>query len=235
MDFKPIKTKKIYQEIIEQIKAMISDGTLCPGDRLMSERELAERMQVGRSAVREAFRVMEAMGIIKIRPGEGTFIAENAAESLVKSFSSVLLAGGDDITARELMELRKILEVESAAMAARRCSPEQLEAIDHALQQMQHDLEEGNLGEEADMKFHFAIAEAARNSILLKLMNTISDTMGRVLAAARHELYRDPAKPTLLLREHHDIFAAIKNADPNAARQSMLKHLAGVEEFMFKK
>ena len=108
MNFKPIKTRKIYQEIIEQIKGMISDGSLCPGDRLMSERELAERMQVGRSAVREAFRVMEAMDIIKIRPGEGTFIAENAAESLVKSFSSTLLAGGDESTARELMELRKI-------------------------------------------------------------------------------------------------------------------------------
>lgn len=233
MDFKPIKTKKIYQEIIDQIKAMINNGTLRPGDRLMSERELAEKMQVGRSAVREAFRVMEAMGVIKIKPGEGTFISETATDSVVKAFSSVLVAG--DETARELMELRKILEVEAAAMAARRYTPEQLDSIYRALQQMEHDLEEGNLGEEADMNFHYAVAEAARNSILVKLMNTIADTMSRVLAAARHQLYQDPANPPRLLRDHQAIYSAIKNADPEAARRAMLSHLAGVEEYIFGK
>jgi GntR family transcriptional repressor for pyruvate dehydrogenase complex len=224
MDFKPIKTKKIYQEIIEQIKDMISDGTLRPGDRLMSERELAERMQVGRSAVREAFRVMEAMGIIKIKPGEGTFITETASDSLVKSFSAFLTTGNDN-TARELMELRKILEVEAVGMAARRRTPEQLEEIYKALQQMGHDLEEGNLGEEADMNFHFAVARAAANSLLVKLMNTIADTMSRVLAAARHRLYMDPQNPPRLLQEHRLIYNAVKNGDPAGAKEAMLKHL----------
>lgn len=233
MDFKPIKTKKIYEEIIDQVKAMINNGTLRPGDRLMSERELAEKLQVGRSAVREAFRVMEALGIIKIKPGEGTFINEIPADSLVNAFSTVLMANGE--TARELMELRKILEVEAAGMAAQRCTPEQLEVISRALQQMEQDLKEGNLGEEADMKFHFAVAEATQNSLLVKLMNTIADAMTRLLAAARHQMYKDSANPPRLYQEHRLIYRAIKNADSSAARRAMLEHLVGVEEYIFGK
>lgn len=231
--FKPIRTKKIYQEIIDQIKEMINQGTLRPGDRLMSERELAEQFQVGRSAVREAFRVMEAMGIIKIKPGEGTFITDSPVESLVKSFSRDLSGNGK--TARELMELRKVLEVEAAALAATRCTPKQLQVIEKALKQMEEDLEKGNLGEEADMQFHFSIAKATQNSLLVKLMNTIADTMSRVLAAARHQLYQDPANPPRLLEEHRRIYTAIKNGDPQAARRAMLDHLVGVEEYMFKR
>jgi GntR family transcriptional repressor for pyruvate dehydrogenase complex len=233
VDFKPIKTKKIYEEIIEQIRVMISNGTLRPGDRLMSERELAEKFQVGRSAVREAFRVMEAMGVIKVKPGEGTFINETTADSLVNAFSSVMIV--DEKTLREMMELRKILEVESAGLAAQRHDQQQLNVIRLALQQMQHDLEAGNLGEEADMKFHYAIAEAAGNSLLLRLMNSIADTMSRVLAAARHRLYRNPANPHKLVREHEAIYKAIENDDPAAARRAMLDHLVGVESYIFDK
>ncbi|SFR00202.1 FadR/GntR family transcriptional regulator [Desulfoscipio geothermicus] len=231
MEFKPIKTKKIYEEIIDQVKAMIGSGTLRPGDRLMSERELAEKLQVGRSAVREAFRVMEAMGILKIKPGEGTYISEQSVESLVSSFSPVLLA--DRENAREFMELRRILEVEAAGLAAQRRSPEQLEAIRQALEQVQHDVEQGNLGGEADLRFHFAIAEAARNSFLLKLMNTVGDIMSRVLSAVLHILYQNPDNPPRIIMEHRAIYTAIKNGDPAGARRAMLEHLTNAEKYVF--
>lgn len=231
MDFKPIKTKKIYEEIIDQVKAMIGSGTLRPGDRLMSERELAEKLQVGRSAVREAFRVMEAMGILKIKPGEGTYINEQSVESLVNSFSPVLLADRENV--REFMELRRILEVEAAGLAAQRRSPEQLEAIHQALQQLQQDVVQGNLGGEADLQFHFAVAEAAHNSFLLKLMNTVGDIMSRVLSAILHILYQNPDNPPRIIREHQAIYTAIQNGDPTGARRAMLEHLTNAEEYAF--
>ncbi|WP_449240658.1 FadR/GntR family transcriptional regulator [Desulfoscipio gibsoniae] len=230
MYFKPIKTRKIYEEIIEQVKKMINDGVLAPGDRLMTEREMAEKMQVGRSAVREALRALEAMGIIKVKPGEGTFINDTAPDALIRSFSTLAM---DDETARELMELRKVLEVEAAALAAERRSGEHLKAMFYALQQMEQDLKEGNLGEMADMAFHFAIAQGAGNSLLYKLMNTIADTMSKLLAVARQRLYLDPLNPPRLLHEHNIIYTAISNADAAAARKAMLQHLTGVEEYMF--
>lgn len=231
MEFKPIKTKKIYEEIIDQVKAMISSGALQPGDRLMSERELAEKLQVGRSAVREAFRVMEAMGIIKIKPGEGTYISEQNVESLVNSFSPVLPADRKNV--REFMELRRILEVEAAGLAAQRRSLNQLENIRLSLQQLQNDIEQGNLGGEADLRFHFTIAEASHNSFLLNLMNTVGDIMSRVLSATLHILYQNPANPPRIMREHWAIYDAIKDGDHEGARQAMLEHLTKAEDYLF--
>lgn len=231
MVFKPIRTKKIYEEIVEQIKALIADGTLKPGDRLMSERELAERMQVGRSAVREAFRALEAMKIIQIRPGEGTYIREASADFIIDALSLVLNTGNE--TARELMELRKILEVECAGLAAKRRTEKDLDAMKKALNQMEQDIEEGNIGDQADLLFHYSVAKATSNIMVLKLMTTISDTMNHVMREARYKLYRDPDYPRNLLKQHWEIFDAIEAKKMFHAQKAMFLHLDGVEKNAF--
>lgn len=228
MDFKPIKTKKIYEEIIDQVKVLIAEGTLSPGDKLVSERELADKLQVGRSAVREAFRALEAMGIIEIRPGEGTFITEANTYPFMEMLAHLLVTERDSV--RELLELRKILEVESAGLAALRHTAEEIKKMEEHLEQMRLDILNGELGEQADMNFHYAIAEATHNSILLKLMNTISDTMRSGLRTAREQLYRTPGTPERLLREHLEICQQIKNTNVEGARKAMLEHLEKVEK-----
>ncbi|MFZ5634778.1 MAG: FadR/GntR family transcriptional regulator [Bacillota bacterium] len=232
MDFKPIKTKKIYEEIIEQVKVLIADGTLSPGDKLISEREMADKLQVGRSAVREAFRALEAMGIIEIRPGEGTFITEANTYPFMQVLAHLLVAERDSV--RELMELRKIMEVESAGLAALRHTSEEVKEMEEHLEQMRLDILNGELGEEADMKFHYAIAKATHNSLFYKLMNTISDTMRSGLKTAREQLYRTPGTPERLLREHREICEQIKNGNVEGARKAMLEHLEKVEKAMLK-
>lgn len=232
MDFKPIKTKKIYEEIIDQVKGLIAEGTLSPGDRLVSERELADKLQVGRSAVREAFRALEAMGIIEIRPGEGTFITEANTYPFMEVLSQLLMAERDSV--RELLELRKILEVESAGLAALRHTGEQIKKMEEHLEQMRLDILNGELGEQADMNFHYAVAEATHNSLLFKLMNTISDTMRSGLRVAREKLYRTPGTPERLLREHIEICNQIRNGNVEGARRAMLEHLEKVEKGMLK-
>ncbi|WP_031515623.1 FadR/GntR family transcriptional regulator [Desulfofalx alkaliphila] len=233
MDFQPIRTKKIYQEIIDQIKGLIAKGSLKPGDKLMSERELAEKMQVGRSAVREAFRALEAMKVIEIRPGEGTYIREASADSIADALSLVLQA--DQKTASELMELRKILEVECARLAAKRRSGRDLTAMKKALEQMAKDIENGDLGDRADLAFHYSVAKAASNTMVLRLMTTIADTMMHVMRTARVELYRDPKLPHKLLQEHLIIYQAIANSDSEAAQKAMYDHLQGIESAVFNK
>ncbi|MBM7855029.1 GntR family transcriptional repressor for pyruvate dehydrogenase complex [Desulfohalotomaculum tongense] len=231
MDFKPIRTKKIYEEIVEQIKALIADGKLKPGDKLMSERELAEKMQVGRSAVREAFRALEAMKIIEIRPGEGTYIREASADFIIDALTLVLNAGKE--TARELMELRKILEVECAGLAAKRRTEKDLYSMKRALQQMERDIEEGNLGEQADLLFHYLVAKASGNAMVLRLMTTISDAMNHIMRKARSKLYRDPALPSKLLEQHWVIYKAIKEKDFAKAQKAMYEHLDNIEKGAF--
>ena len=232
MNFKPIKTKRIYEEIIEQVKGLIAEGALSPGDKLMSERELADQLKVGRSAVREAFRALEAMSIIEIKQGEGTFVKAISSQSLAEVLAMACILDKD--TPRELLELRKILEVESAGLAALRHTAEELEKMESALRRMETDLESGDLGEEADWLFHYYVAEATHNSLIIGLMDTVGDTMRRVLKKAREELYQSPGTPQRLFKEHCGIFDAIKQGKDKEARRAMYEHLVLVEKGMFK-
>lgn len=232
MKLKPIRTKKVYEEIIEQVKNLIAEGVLNPGDKLISEREMADKLKVGRSAVREAFRALEAMGIIEIRQGEGTFVKEVSKDSLAEVLALILMTERD--TTRELLELRKILEVEAAGLASLRHTGEQLKKMEEALKQMEEDIESGDLGQQADWNFHYTVAEASQNSLLVMLMDSIADTMRRVLRTARLELYRTPGNPQRLLREHHAIFNAIKEGRDQEARRAMYEHLDRVEKATLK-
>ena len=90
MDLTPIRTKRLYEEIVEQIRQLISDGKLKPGDKLLAERELADRFQVSRASVREAIRTLEMLGVIDIRPGEGTFIRETEADDIIRPLPALI-------------------------------------------------------------------------------------------------------------------------------------------------
>jgi len=228
MIFKPIKTRKIYEEIVEQIKELITEGNLNPGDKLLSERELSEKLRVSRASVREALSALEIMGLVEVKPGEGTYIRQTSMDSLIHPLALVLMMERD--TVYDLLEVRKILEVGIAGLAAERATEEQLQAMEEALEQMEQDIEKNDLGEGADIKFHYALAEAAANSLLLRLMNTISDSMRKSVHLSRLTLYDTPGTSQRLLDEHRGIYAAIKARDADGARRIMYEHLAGVEQ-----
>ncbi|MEG6523536.1 FadR/GntR family transcriptional regulator [Desulfotomaculum sp. 1211_IL3151] len=232
MDFKPIKTKKIYEEIVEQVKQMIVHGDLSPGDKLLPERELAEKLQVGRSAVREAYRSLEAIGVIEIKPGEGTFVREMGSKSMTDIISLAVLTGKNSIA--ELLELRKIVEVEAAALAAQRRTEEDMQMIQLALDEMENDIKKGNLGDASDIRFHYAICAAAHNSLLIKLMSSISETMKKEMFTVREKLYKTPGTPARLFEEHKNIFEAIKKGDPHKARATMFINLDNAEKGFMK-
>lgn len=233
MEFKPIKAKKIYEEIIEQIKDMIARGELNAGDKLIPERELAERLQVGRSAVREAYRALEAIGIIEIRPGEGTFVRELGSKSMTDIMSLAILTSKDSIF--ELLELRKIVEVEAAALAAIRRTDENLIEIKNWLDQMKKDISEGNLCDIADTKFHYAISDAANNSLLMRMMNSISETMKKEMINVLKQMYTTVGTTDKIYEQHTKIYNAIVLGDEKEARAAMLRHLTFAENYMREK
>lgn len=224
MDFRPIRTKKIYEEIIAQIKALILEGKLQPGDKLMSERDMAEKMQVGRSAVREAFRALEAMRIIEIKPGEGTYIRKANPDYLVEAIS--LLLSSEDHATRELMELRKILEGECAYLAALHRTNGDLEIMKQQLNDMKKEVQQGHLGYDSDMSFHFSIYKATGNALIFKLMSALRDTVRHALREVLQELMRiEPTIPQHLYDEHVTVYQAIEKGEPKIARDAMRKHL----------
>ncbi|NLW07156.1 MAG: FadR family transcriptional regulator [Clostridia bacterium] len=227
MELRPIRTKKIYEEIVQQIKVLISEGNLKPGDRLPSERELSERLAVSRASVREALTALAALGVIDIRPGEGTFVKHVRNRDIVESLAMAILL--DRKTAKELLETRQALETEAAHLAARRAELEDLTKMASILEEMHRDLQNGVLGDDPDLRFHLAIAEATKNSVLARLMHTVSDTMLQALRASRLSLYTNPGNAELLYEQHVAIYEAIKGRNPRAARKAMSQHLAFVE------
>lgn len=228
--FRPVKTKKVYEEIVEQVKRLIVDGKLQPGDKLLSERELSEELNVSRASVREAFSAMEMMGVITIRPGEGSFVRQVSFEGMLEPLSFILQVEIDDIM--QLLEVRKILEVEMAALAAMRATPEDLEAIQRALNSMLSEIRQGEIGDAADVSFHFAVAQAANNSILIKVMSTLTDVMASAFLSSRQKMFFVENMPSALYASHLGVYEAIVAKDPKLARIRMREHLTMVEEVM---
>lgn len=228
--FKPVKTKKVYEEVIEQIKQLIVDGKLQPGDKLLSERELSEKLSVSRASIREAFSALESMGIITIRPGEGSFVRQVSYEGMLQPLSFLLHVDIDDVV--KLLEVRKILELEIAALAAERATKEDIEEIRKALNRMVDEINCGEIGDAADEEFHFAILQAAHNPILIKVMSAVSDLMSSTFHFSRQRLFMAANMPKILYDSHCSIFQAIVQRKPQLARSLMSKHLTMVERAM---
>jgi DNA-binding FadR family transcriptional regulator len=227
MGFKPIKTRRIYEEIVDQLKMMIIQGNLKPGDKLPSERELSEQLGVSRSSVREALSALEAMSILDIRSGEGTFVRETSQSATIEPLALVLAVENNPEV--QLMEVRRVLEVEAAGVAARRATLYQVEKIGEALKAMREAAEKQELAVEYDLKFHFTIAEATHNNILLRIMNTVADIMHQTFRPKRQQLYGSPGMAERIIHEHTLIFQAIQERNPEKARERMLEHLNNVE------
>lgn len=224
MSFQPIKIKRIYEEIMEQLKEMISNGELRHGQKLPSERELAESLGVSRASVREALTALEAIGILDIRPGEGTFVRETSVSDTFAPLAMVLEMEQNSM--EQLMEVRRVLETELAALAAQRATAEDLMNIEANLNHMKtaHNISEAV---KADLRFHFAIAEATHNRILLRLMNTVADLMHNTFRIQREELFG--AKGREIIAEHEAIYQAIRDGDTGTARLTMLRHIDNIQ------
>ncbi|WP_124726662.1 FadR/GntR family transcriptional regulator [Staphylospora marina] len=232
MQFKQIHRKKIYEEVADQIRQLILDRKLKPGDRLASVIELAEHFRVGRSAVREALSALQAMGYIEMRQGEGTFVRHFDVDSITHPLSPVVLLKGEEI--RQLLEVRRIMESSSAELAAYRRTPEDLQTMSEALERMKEGMDGAEeIGEKADLDFHMAVAEATHNRMLSHFMKTLSSAMRETMKESRKIwLYGERATAELLYKEHESIYQAIRDGDGAEARKRMCGHIAKVEEFL---
>ena len=229
--FKPIKRKRLYVEVMEQIEQLIADGILKPGDKLTSERELADSLKVSRSSVREAFSALDLMGILESRPGEGTFVRAVPAEEAYKPLALMLLL--DKQNNNDVLEARKILESESAYLAAERVTEESLEKMKKCLLEMEKDLETDSTGESPDAQFHFIIAESTQNRVMEKLMHAISDLVVITMKMSREKMLLKAGNQEKLFTQHKRIFKAIESKNPHLARARMCEHLNFVSSEMF--
>src|SRR5699024_2302249 len=169
----PIKTKKIYEEITDHIINRVKQGELVSGDRLESVEKLAEAFDVSRSAVREALSGLRAMGLVEMRQGEGTFITSFDASSFSLPAVTALIMKRNDL--KELAQVRRMLEIGTVGLAAENRTGSDLDALYDALKLMPDAKGERELGAQADLAFHLAIAEATQNKMLMNLQKSVAD------------------------------------------------------------
>lgn len=210
-----------------QIHRLIAEGRLQPGDRLPPERELAETFGVSRTSVRDAIRVLEMRGLVEPRHGEGTVVRQIPINAIVSPLADAL-AASKDLTA-DLFDMRKMLEPPLARAAAVRATPEDLDALDQILAQQAERVRAGQIAITEDNAFHYRIATAAKNQVVLRIMDVVMD----LLRDSRARSLQNPGRAEMSLDGHRRILAAIRRRDPDAAAEGMRLHIEEIEQTLF--
>lgn len=225
---KLIKPKRISDQVFEQLKDLIFRGHFKPGEKLMTERELAENLGVSRPTVREAINKLVVLRMVEHRQGQGTFV--NVPASMADN-PLVALMKEQDVTLEDLLEVRLGLECNAAALAAGRATEEDVLELESSLQAMRDAAREGKPGSDADISFHMAIAYASKNAVQVHIMRNLYDLLFYGITENLQQLYTEPVNSDRLLDQHTEIFHAIRNHDSNGTFDAMKRHISFVLDF----
>ena len=226
----PIKPKRISDLVFEQLRDLIFKGRIKPGEQLMTERELAENLNVSRPTVREAINRLVTLRLLEHRQGQGTFVVSPSAEK-----NSLGVPHDQDVSLADLLEVRLGLECNAVMMAARRATEEDLRDMEKSLRDMESQIEAGGLGSDADVTFHMAIAYATKNMVHIHIMKSFYDLLFYGIKSSLQYLYTEPATLEIITRHHNNIFNAIRDRNPDAAYSAMREHIMFVLDFVHEK
>jgi GntR family transcriptional repressor for pyruvate dehydrogenase complex len=219
----PIKSDNLYKKIIEAIHTHIVDSDIKPGDRLPSERELGELLEVSRTTVREALRVMEIIGTVQVRVGKGIFLTDLSTESLSTTIASLIMFDKENVD--QLYEVREMLDIKNASLAAERATDEDIAKIEAAEKEIQRALIKPKKGLIEEKEYHLSIASATKNSILYNIMKLVIDSYLDLILSVRGQKRKITNRQKEAFGEHSAITQAIKNHDILEAKKAMRNHI----------
>ena len=228
--FTPIKLKRVYAQIVEQIIDLIKRGEFPAGAQSPPERDLAQRLGVSRASVREALTALQILGLVETKSGQGTFVHPGNLSPLLGLKASWLYEDLESPFA--ILQAREAVEPDIAALASTQRSEASLEHLREILDLVDAGLEDVELFCEGDRKFHLALAEATENPVLIAMMSIVHELMGQRLwkALIRYTTLGVPGRLQSGTREHRAIFEAVEARDAETAAARMREHLARVEQ-----
>lgn len=222
-------TRRRSSRVVDEFLEQLARGELLPGMRLPPERELAGQLGVGRNSVREAIRELELLGVIESRHGAGTYVTEIDSARLMAPFRSIVAIGSSQATLQEILDFRLAIEPEAAALAARNLDLDTEVLLARALRRFDHAVSDAVDAKTADTSFHFAIARASGNGLIIAVQRALLDMMSRFRSELEPSSYVPEER---IPRGHHAIFGAIMARDEAAARDAMRTHLLDVARAM---
>jgi GntR family transcriptional repressor for pyruvate dehydrogenase complex len=220
-----VRHTRLTEEIVDQIERLILSNELRVGDALPPERDLAAQLEVSRNILREAISTLVQKGLLEVRAGSGTYVARPGADFLRDSLGFILRLNSSALY--DLIEARYALEVQIADLAARRATEDDRALISNCLQEMEASSGEPESYVEADVRFHAALAAAARNKILQLLLDSIR---GALRENIRVLLQHQPSSVQEAMVFHRRIAQGVQDRSPEAASQAMREHLESVRQ-----
>jgi GntR family transcriptional repressor for pyruvate dehydrogenase complex len=227
--FSKIGQKKVFIEILEQIKRLIASGVLKPGDRLPSERQMVEELGVSRAAIREAIRALELMGLVRCVQGEGNFLIDNLDQCLVEPLSIMFMLGCKDV--RQVQQLRHGLENKTAGLAAVKSSEQDVLDLEDLCVRIKTEMDEGERAA-LDRKLHYTIAELAGNPLITSTLNASSSLVESLIADIWVNVIGDKKCADAIDRQHAGIVESIRSHDSDAAVRCMDEHMKYTEDLI---
>ncbi len=232
MPITPIAEPRLYQRIAAELARLIDDGTFGPGSRLPAERSLAQSLRVSRSSLREALSMLELQGRIEIRIGSGAYIAprtERPSRAIRAAQPAEQRGAQPEVSPFDVLRVRRMVEAEAAALAARHATPAQRTALAAAFRRLAAQMRANQLRPAADREFHLCIAQASGNAALARVIENLWTYGEQPLNTRMEKLFVSAARRRDNIAEHMAILDAITKGRPDAARRAMRRHLANAE------
>jgi GntR family transcriptional repressor for pyruvate dehydrogenase complex len=229
--------KPLYEQLAEAIRQKIVSGELAPGERLPREIDLALSLGVGRPSLREALKILQAMGVVTIRRGAGVFVANTGADELARRLNATPPLPPERL--RDLFEVRKTLECQAAAWAAQRASATAIAELGELVVEMTGLVEGLDRGDtpppvkelaQLDKTFHLRLTLSTENAALTRLMDSV---MGMIEETMRYSL-AIPGRPIQSVYDHRRVYQAVSARKPTAAARAMYAHVEGVQQCVFR-
>src|SRR6056297_1687253 len=216
----PIKKVRLSERVIEAIREMIVEDNFNPGDKFYSENELTKKLQVSRSSIREAVRILEATGLVTVKHGKGIFISDSMKQEM-EAFSNWLK--NNETGLLEHFEVRLIIDPKAAAASASNADANDIEKMEEVCIDFYHQTKENNTAGliKCDEEFHRLLAKSTKNKTLYFVMKTMTNSLSEGWISSLHV----PGRTEKTVGEHKDILDAIKQGDPARAEQAMVVHL----------
>lgn len=219
MSFQKVSRYRLYQDVVSQLVEHIRAGRIQPGQRFPSERELERQMGVSRGILREAFRVLEARGIIESRPGGGRFLRQLNGQNLFDLESGFVRL--ERAVLLDICEARQIIEVRAAQLAAERGKVEEIEHIKRVIDEFFRTQFDQGEQMDRDLDFHVAVARASGNLVIWELVRVLVG----ILREHRQQMHLPRAEWAAMCRQHYDVYEAIRAREGREAARRMAEHL----------
>lgn len=222
-----IKDKKVYEKVIDYIKNEVDDGKLGKGDKIPTERALVEILGIGRNSIREALKILEIIGLVERRQGDGTYIKNEFNHWFSEPMSIAFMLS--DTNQNEIFEFRDMIEVEIATLAAERITDNEIHELTGCFNKLittEDQVENVKL----DKKFHSIIAGASKNLIIINSYNAMSYMLDLFIYTSRSEVFNKEGSE-LLNQLHSDIYFAIRDRNPIRAGKAMKRHMEVIKKY----